>query len=292
MPPVLVTGATGNVGRHVVSQLTAAGVSLRALARDPASAGFPPEIDVVRGDLTVPETLDACLRGTDAVFLVWTAPPAAFPAALERIARHARRIVFLSAPLKTAHPLFQQPNPLAEATARIERLIEASGLEWTFLRPGMFACNALRWWAPQMRAGDLVRWPCLAAPTAPIDERDIAAVVVRALCGDGHAGADYVLTGPESLTQREQILTIARAAGRSPRIEEIPLEEARREGLPHMPAAISNMLLNAWNAAIGLPAFVTSEVEQLTGRPASSFLEWARDHAARFAAAPGEEPRA
>src|SRR6266566_3615918 len=60
-------------------------------------------------------------------------------------------------------------------------LIETSGLEWTFLRPGMFAANALSWWAPQIRVGDVVRWPYLATPTAPIDERDIAAVAVRAL---------------------------------------------------------------------------------------------------------------
>src|SRR5262252_7626827 len=98
------------VGREVVSQILARGEQVRVLARNPDAAGLPPHVEVVRGDLTLPETLDICLGGIDTVFLVWVAPTEAVPAALERIAKHARRIVFLSAPLKTPHPLFQQPN--------------------------------------------------------------------------------------------------------------------------------------------------------------------------------------
>jgi uncharacterized protein YbjT (DUF2867 family) len=135
MNRILIIGATGRVGRQVLSQLPATGVRVRALARNPHTAGLPPNVDVVRGDLTLPETLDECLDGIDAVFLVWTAPPATVVSALERIAKHARRIVFLSAPLKTAHPLFQQPNPLRALGEQIERLIETSGLQWTFPRP-------------------------------------------------------------------------------------------------------------------------------------------------------------
>ena len=180
-----------------------------------------PRIGGNTGDLTLPETLDRCLDGIEAVFLVWTTPPAAVAPALERIAKHARRIVFLSAPIKTQHPLFQQPNLLRAMFEQIERLIETSGLQWTFLRPGMFAANALNWWAPQIRVDDVVRWPYLAAPTAPVDERDIAAVAVRALCEDGHTGAEYVLTGPQSLSQFEQVSAIGRVTGRSLRIEEI-----------------------------------------------------------------------
>src|SRR5437870_5257829 len=258
MHRILIIGATGNVGGQVLSQLTETGAQVRALARNPDASRLPPQVEVVRGDLTVPETLDGCLDGIDTVFLVWTAPPAAVARALERIAKHARRIVFLSAPLKTAHPFFQQPNPSRELGEQIERLIETSGLRWTFLRPGIFAGNALGWWAPQIRAGNTVRWPHLAAATAPIDERDIAAVAVRALCEDGHAGAEYVLTGPQSLSQFEQVSTIGRVIGRSLRIEEMSSDEARREWLPVMPASVVDMLLDAWAAAIGAPAFVTS----------------------------------
>jgi uncharacterized protein YbjT (DUF2867 family) len=242
-------------------------VIVRALARNPEAASFPPTVEIVRGDLTVPESLGAYLGSVDAVFLVWTAPPATVGPVLERIAKHARRIVFLSAPLKTPHPLFQQPNPGRALTEQIERLIKTSGIEWTFLRPGMFAANALGWWAQQIRAGDVIRWPHLAAPTAPIDERDVAAIAIRALCDDGHAGAEYVLTGPQSLSQFEQLSIIGRVTGRCLRIEAMSPDEARREWVPSWPPSVINMLLDAWAAAIGSPAFVTSTSKRSQEHP-------------------------
>jgi uncharacterized protein YbjT (DUF2867 family) len=285
MNRILVTGASGNVGRQVVHQLRATGARFRAMSRNPAAAGLAPQVEVVRGDLTVPETLDPCLEDVDTVFLVWVAPPAAAPGALERIANHARRIVFLTAPLKTPHPFFQQPNPARDLAERIERLIATSGLEWTFVRAGMFAGNARHFWGPQIRAGDVVRWPYLDAPTAPTDERDVAAVAVRALCEGGHAGAEYVVTGPQSLTQAEQVQTIGRAIGRSLRVVEISPDQARSELLPVLGSpTFVNILLNAWAAAIGQPAFVTSTFAEVTGAPPRTFFEWATDNAAEFRA--------
>ena len=282
MKRILVTGATGNVGRQVASQLLASDAQVRALTRNPEVADLPPGVEVVRGDLTVPETLDACLDSVDAVFLVWVAPADAVAAVVDRIAQHARRIVFLSSPHRTPHPFFQQPNPLALLHAEIERLIEASGLRWTFLRPGMFAANCLSWWAPQIRAGDVVRWPYAAAPTAAIDERDIAAVAIRALLEDAHNGAEYVLTGPQSLSQLEQVITIGDVIGRPLRFEEMSSEAARRE-LP-FPAPAVDMLLNAWAAATDQPALVTQTVTEITGRSARTFREWVSDHAEEFRA--------
>jgi uncharacterized protein YbjT (DUF2867 family) len=264
----------------VVSQLLATDVRVRALTRDPGSANLPDEVEVMRGDLTVPETLDACLDGVDVVFFVWTADPRAVSMAVDRISKYAPRIVFLSSPHQTPHPLFQQPNPLAAMHAEIERLIRTSGLDWTFLRPGMFAANARSWWAPQIRVGDVVRWPYAAAPTAPIHEADIAAVAVSALVDTKHNGADYVLTGPQSLTQREQVEIIGEVIGRSLRFDEISPEEAQRElGFPE--GAI-NMLLNAWDAAVGQPALVTSTVADITGNPARSFRNWVTDNVEEF----------
>src|SRR5213082_3627385 len=152
--PVLVTGATGRVGRVVIDLLTGAGVPVRALThRSEAAATLPANVEVVTGDLTVPESLDAGLRGVSAVFLVWTAPPTTAPAVVERLATYARRVVFLSAPHQTPHPFFQQPNPMAVLYADIARLIAAAGLASTVVRPGVFASNALFWWAPAIRAG-------------------------------------------------------------------------------------------------------------------------------------------
>jgi len=284
MKPILVIGATGTVGRQVVSQLVAAGAPVRGMARNPEAANLPPQVQVVRGDLTVPETLDECLDGIDTVFLVWTAPPTTVAAALQRITQRSRRVVYLSAPLKTPHPLFQQPNLLRSMFEQIERAIETSGIEWTFLRPGMFAANALLWWAPQVRAGNVVRWPYLAVPTAPIDERDIAAVAVRALLEDGHAGAEYVLTGPQALTHAEQISIIADVIGRPLRAEEITPDEARTELLTIGPLPAVNMLLSAWDAANGHPAWMTETFMEITGTPAKSFRNWVADNAAAFRA--------
>jgi uncharacterized protein YbjT (DUF2867 family) len=282
MKRILVTGATGRIGRQVVSQLVKTGALVRALSRTPETAQLPSEVEVLRGDLNVPASLDKCLRGVDIVFLIWTASPNAVSDAVKLIVEHAKRVVFLSAPHRTPHPFFQQPNPIAAMHSEIESLIEASGISWTFLRPGMFAANALLWWAPQIRAGNVVRWVYGAAPTAPIHERDIAAVAVRTLIDAGHESADYVLTGPESITQLEQIKIISEVIGRSLHFEEMTPEDAKRE-LPYPPTAV-NMLLNAWAAAIGQPAFVTSQVEEITGTPALTFHKWVTEHAIEFQA--------
>jgi uncharacterized protein YbjT (DUF2867 family) len=275
-----VTGATGRVGRAVVSELLGAGVPVRALSRRPAEAGLPAAVEVVAGDLTVPESLDAGLQGAGAVFLLWTAPPVTAPAVIERIASHVPRVVFLSSPHQTPHPFFQQPNRMAAFHAEVERLIAASGLASTILRPGMFASNTRLWWASQIQQGDVVRWPYGAAETAPVDERDIAAVAARALTDDGHEGGDYVLTGPESLSQAEQVSVIGDAIGRRLRFEELSPDEFRRAMAEYGPVA--DMLLAAWHAALGLPAFVTSTVADITGSPARTFRQWAADHADAF----------
>ncbi len=137
----------------------------------------------------------------------------------------------------------------------------------------------------QIRAGDVVRWPYLNAPTAPTDERDLAAVAVRALREDGNAGAEYVVTGPQSLTQVEQVHTIGRAIGRSLRVEEMSPDEARSELVPVLGSStVVKMLLDAWAAAIGQPAFVTSTFAEVTGARPRTFLDWATDHAAEFRA--------
>jgi len=168
--------------------------------------------------------------------------------------------VLLTSPHKTPHPFFQQPNPMASMHKNMERLICESGLASTFVRPGMFAANALGWWAARIREHDVIRWPYGDAATAPIDEHDIAAVAVHALFDDSPGSAEYMITGPQSLTQREQVATIGEVIGRTLRFEEIGPDDAQRElGFPR--AAI-DMLLNAWSAAITLPAYVTTTVAE------------------------------
>ena len=281
---ILVTGATGQIGSEVISQLRETGNRIRAMSRNPSSANLPPDVEVVRGDLTAPDTLDACLDGVDSVFLVWMAPLAAAAPALERIAAHAGQIVLLTSPHRTPHPFFQQPNALRGIHAGVEQLIEASGLRWTFLRPGPFAINCRNWWAPQLQNGDIVRWFYADAATAPVHERDIAAVAVRALIDKGHDGREHVITGPASLTQREQVQIIGDAVGRPLRFEELSRDAAREQMLAmKFPPFAADMLLDAYAAAVGQPALVTSTVLEVTGTPARSFHDWAIDHAGDFA---------
>jgi uncharacterized protein YbjT (DUF2867 family) len=270
------------VGREVIAELLDAGVPVRALTREPATAALPAGVEVAVGDFTEPDSLEPALEGVRTVFLLWTAPLAPAAAAIDRLASDTRRIVFLSSPYQTPHPFFQQPNPMARLHAEIERLIAAAGLEWTFIRPGIFASNAQFWWGPPIREGDVVRWPYGAAETAPIDERDVAAVAARVLYEVGHARGDYVLTGPESLSQTEQVSVIGAVLGRQIRFEELSPEEFRRESADTWPGPVVEMLLDAWGATIGHPAFVTSTVADIVGTPARTFRQWASDHADAF----------
>jgi uncharacterized protein YbjT (DUF2867 family) len=280
--PVLVIGATGNVGRHVVEALRQAGAPVRALARRPEAAGLPADVEVIAGDLTTPESLDPALEGIEAAFLLWTAPPATAEAVVGRIAMRARRIVLLSSPHQTPHPFFQQPNPLARFHAELDRLVSGAGVEWTILRPGMLASNTIGWWAEAIRKGDVVRWPYAEAETAPVDERDIAAVASRALIEEGHARQSYVLTGPESLTHLAQVEGIGEALGRRLRFKELSPEGFREATAGRWPERAVEMLLTAWNATLGRRAYVTSTVAEVTGTPARSFRDWARNHTGAF----------
>ncbi|MEV5581210.1 NAD(P)H-binding protein [Streptomyces parvus] len=285
MDKTLVIGATGNAGREVVDRLVAAGAAPRALSR---RAGEPGDgrghvregVEAVAGDLSEPATLEAALTGVGSVFLVWpflTTEHA--PAVLNAISRHARRVVYVSSSGvdRTAE---RQTDPIRQLHADMEALIEKSGPGWTVLRADTFASNA-RGWAAQIRAGDVVRGPDSAA-TAVIDERDIAAVAVRALTEDGHGGALYVLTGPQVLSRAEQVRAIGEAVGRPLRFEVVPADIARERMLADgRPPALVDALL----AGVGTrPAseLITTTVEEITGAPARTFASWAVDRADAF----------
>jgi uncharacterized protein YbjT (DUF2867 family) len=280
MSEILVTGATGNVGRQVVVQLLAAGTAVRALVRDPESAGLPEAVKVVDGDLSEPDTLEGALTGSDTVFLIWPfLTTEGAPAVLEAIARHARRIVYLSSS-GVNEDAERQTDPINQLHADNERLIEESGLEWTVLRSDTIASNA-RGWATQIRTTHAVRGPDIAA-TAVIHEHDVAAVAVRALTDDGHVGAKYVLTGPQVLSRAEQVRTIGEAIGRSLRFEKVPAQVARKQMLAdgRPPALVEALLAGAETRPES--SLITSTVEEITGAPARTFRSWAEEHAGDF----------
>ena len=189
---IVVAGGTGRVGRQVAAQLRERDLPVKVVTRGLNPAGAPPGAEVARADLADPASLEPHLAGAQALFLVWpfTSPQMTAglaPKVAEVTARHAGRIVYLSAQAAADQP--------GSFWALVERAIEESGAAWTFLRPTGFAANTLLW-ADQIRSGAVVRWPFGAAARALIDERDIAAVAVRALTSDGHERARYLLSGP------------------------------------------------------------------------------------------------
>jgi uncharacterized protein YbjT (DUF2867 family) len=207
---ILVTGATGHIGHHVVAQLHGMGAAVRALVRNPGAANLPGGVEVARGDLTDPNTLDSALDGVESVFLLWPFFSAeAAPAVLDVIAKQAYRVVYVS-----SMSVQDDRDPHGNGIwGEIEQVIGHSGVAWTFLRAGGLATNTLGW-ADQIRTEGVVRWPYGAAARSLVHERDIAAVAVRALTEDGHVGAKYVLTGPEAVTQAEQVRIIGEVIGR------------------------------------------------------------------------------
>jgi uncharacterized protein YbjT (DUF2867 family) len=267
---IFVTGATGKVGRHVVSGLVQRDVAVRALVRDPAAAGLPAGVDVVSGDLTDPARVSTQIDGADAVFLLWPFFGEGEAGELvEALASQAARIVYLSAEAAARRP--------DSFWAAVEQEVERSADEWTFLRPTGFAANTLMW-ADQIRESGIVRWPYGQAKRSLIHESDIADVAVLALTEAGHAGERYVVTGPEAINQVEQVNEIGEAIGQDLRWEELSREDAEAE----LGESVPDTALDTWAGFVDTPEVVTSTVEDVTGHPARPFGEWARDHAGDF----------
>jgi uncharacterized protein YbjT (DUF2867 family) len=271
---ILVIGATGNIGRRLVAQLRDAGRPVRAVTREPDAAGFPADVETARGDLSVPATIAASLDGVGAAFLLWPLHSGKrLPAVLDVMSK-VRRLVFLGTGGLPDLPFEEQ-----------ERLVHGRAAESTVLRPSTFAVNTL-WWADQIRAGDVVRGAYGALPMALIHEADIAAVAARTLTEPGHEGATHALTGPEVLTQAEQVRVIGEVLGRPLRWEELTREQARRRLLADetFPDSFVDVLLDGYAAMLaGPPPTLTTTIEDITGEPARSLRQWVTDHTADFA---------
>jgi uncharacterized protein YbjT (DUF2867 family) len=260
---ILVTGATGNVGREVATALSRAGEAVRTTARHGGD---------LRADLTDPASLQAALDGVDSVFLIWPGP--AVPGiedAVATITATARKVVYLSA-TAAEHGFW----------GTVEKAVEASGADWVFLRAGGFATNTLGW-APMIRAEGVVRWAYGSASRSLIHERDLADVAVRALLGDDLDGQRPVLTGPANVTQEDQVRLIGAAIGRPLRWVEEPSGVFRQRLIAEWgDERFVDSSLAYWASLAGRGEPVTEAVAEITGHPARSFAEWARDHVADF----------
>lgn len=277
--PILVTGATGNVGRHVVDQLVAAGEAVRAVTRNRA-ATFPAGVEVFHGDLARPDTLLPAFDGVERMYL--------FPLAyLVPVIQSFSDVVDTTPVVELAAKAGVQRLVMLGSSdpdfGGLEKAVEETIPEWTILRPGEFAVNKLDYWAPTIRAEGVVRAAYADAKGTPIHEADIADVAVAALLEDGHAGRHYDLTGPEALTLREQVRAIATGAGRDIRFEELTHEQARAELIEQgMAAEVVDELILWYPDGYAELEPEVHPPDRITGRPARTLVQWAADHADAF----------
>jgi uncharacterized protein YbjT (DUF2867 family) len=284
---LLVTGATGTIGRPLIDALVNQGVKVRAVTRDPQAAALPAGVEVVFGDPARPETIAPSLEGVTALFLH---PRAVGLAAGELLAlarqRGVQRVVALSA-TNVDDPPDQQPSRYqGDRNKEVEDAAVASGLAWVSLRASSFAMNTLQAWGAQIRAGDVVRYPYANFAEVLIHERDLAEVAARALRTDAlvaRRGRRLELTGPQSLTHQQLVATIGEVLGRPLRYQELPPEVARQGMVQQgMPEAFVEALMARYAREVGQPAPLSGEVERVLGRPARTYAEWVADHADAF----------
>jgi uncharacterized protein YbjT (DUF2867 family) len=277
---ILITGATGNVGREAVKLLLSQGEKVTAVTRNPAAAALPEGARVVEGDPSRPGSLASTLHDVEAILL---SPRAVGNATAELLSLAAQqgvqRVVVLSAVTVEYGGGYRR---FAEGFKAIEDAANASGLQWTFLRCAQFDTNALIW-APQLRATGVVRGAYGDAAVSPIHPRDIAAIGAMALLDPRHAGHAYALTGPQSLTQRDQVRLIGEAIGMELSWQEIAAEEVRQGMLAQgVSEEIPDRMLGYLAECLRQPGPSTTVVEQILGRPALTFAEWATENAAQF----------
>ncbi|MGY0232150.1 NAD(P)H-binding protein [Longispora urticae] len=276
----LVIGATAHFGRQAVEELAAAGVPVRALTRTPAKAALPLGVDVVRGDLTRPETLPAVMEGVEAAFLVLQYGMDVAPLLSAARAAGVRRLVFLSSGA-VVPGADRQPDVIARYHRDVERAIEASGIGWTFLRLLFPAVNSLTF-AMQLGGGDVIRAPYTDAAFSAVHERDVAEVAARILTGGGHSGHAYDLTGPASLTQAEQVRVLGGTLGRPLTVEDLDPEPVREQLGQFMDPEFVAALFALMARSVGGSAPVNDVVERITGHPARTYAQWTEDHRADF----------
>ncbi|MEU0631022.1 SDR family oxidoreductase [Streptomyces sp. NPDC005989] len=277
---ILVTGATGTIGREVIRRIPA-DLAVRIMARHPERVtGASAAAEIVYGDFSDPASLVAVLRGVRTVFLV-TNPGGDGDEGFIRAARSAgvRQVVKLSA---AAVADSRAEDLITRWQRRNEDLLRGSGMEWTLLRPRAFMSNALSW-AGSIRSDGVVRALYGASANACVDPRDVAEVAVRALTEDGHAGRAHTLTGPEAISAAEQTARLAELLCRPLRFEELGPEQARAALGARYPADIVEALLeSAERGGAGAKADVDGTVARLLGRPAGTFRGWAADHLSAF----------
>lgn len=279
---IVVTGATGNIGRPLVAELARRGHDVTAVSRAGTAPLDDPRVRGERADLADPDSLRAVVAGAEAMFLL--VPGSGEHLDTERIIATAadagvRRLVLLSSLGAATRSGSVSHGPLAQ----LEKLVQGSGLDWTVLRPGDFASNAFAW-APSVRADRTVHAPFGDVALPAVDPSDIAEVAAAALVDDGHAGRTYALTGPAAVSPRERTRALAEALGVPLTFVELTRAEARAGMLAYIPEHVVDGTLAILGEPLPEEQVPSPDVETVLGRPARSFADWARRNVAAFEA--------
>ncbi|MFI2488906.1 NAD(P)H-binding protein [Promicromonospora kroppenstedtii] len=277
---IVITGATGNIGRPLVAELVRRGHDVAAVSRAGTAPLDDPRVRGVSADLAEPASLRAAVDGADAMFLL--VPGSGGHLDTERIIGVAadagvRRLVLLSSLGAVTRAGSASHGPLAE----LEKRVQGSGLEWTLLRPADFASNALAW-VPTVRSERAVHAPFGDVALPAVDPLDIAEVAAATLADDGHAGRAYVLTGPAAVSPRERTEALAGALGVPLTFAEQTREQARAEMLAYIPESVVDGTLAILGEPTAEEQLVSPDIEKVLGRPARAFADWARRNAAAF----------
>ncbi len=271
--PIVVTGATGNVGRPLVAELATAGARVRAVTRSPENARFPSAVEVVGS------TAEA-LVGATAVFLNSRAlGPELAPVVAQCREAGVTKLVALSA-INADDEFSRQPSRFrGDRNMEVEEAAVSSGLEWVSLRPAVFATNFAGMWSGQIRAGDVVAGPYAAASAAPIVDSDISAVAARALLTDDLVGQQIPLTGPQVFTNSELVKVIGSVLNRPLQYLEVPADLVRQRFIDlGFPAEFADAYTAMLADTLDKPALVTPDLERILGRPATVFADWVAQH--------------
>jgi uncharacterized protein YbjT (DUF2867 family) len=283
---ILVTGATGTIGSELVRLLVDRGEPVRALVRDPARAAsvLPDRVQLFRGDLTDPASIDEAVLGSSKLFLL--GPPDERLVELEaNVIDAARRACCVEHVVKLSaiHADPASPARFCAWHGQSEQHVRDANLPHTFLRPNFFMQNTLGL-AAGIREHGTIYQPSGGARGSYVDARDVAAVAAAALTRRGHAGQTYTLTGPEALSYADIAAILSRVAGKPVRFVDVPRDTAKpalvSTGMPEWLAEGVLELMDLMRA--GKMDAVTDDVERVTGAKPRTYEQFARDHAAVF----------
>ena len=277
---IVVTGATGNVGRTLVRLLSEADEKVTAVARRITDADVPEGVRTVAADLNDPESIRPALEGADSVVLLLAPSGHDGMGDLLRTVQELspRRIVLLSSQSAATRPESVGHGMLAR---EVEDQVRNLGLDWTILRPGGFASNALAWAEP-VRAERTVIAPFGDVGLPIIDPDDIAEVAATVLREPGHEGRIYELTGPEPVSPRQVGAAIGDALGEPVGFVEQSRDQARAQMLTFMPEPVADGTLAILGDPTEREQQISPDVERVLGRPPHTFATWAQRNAARF----------